>query len=291
MKIWPDCIPCILNMTLGTARLVLKDEEQVQRLIDEVLRLAYFNGGDWNITPPEVIKHVWIQVLKASGETDPMKNIKVEQNRKGLEMYPIAREIVFNSQDPLLEAIKLAIAGNSIDAMTNVKGETPEGVLKRWHTFEMDGTHLDGLKKRLKKNQKIIYLGDNCGEIVFDRILIEVLHEMHHPEITFITRTLPIMNDATLEDAISVGIDKVANIRENGLREPLPGTVLKMIHPEIKAMIETSDLVISKGGGNYDSLSEEGGLKGKVFFLFLAKCHPYCRIHNVSIGSPILYNY
>lgn len=291
MKIWPDCIPCILNMSLGAARLVMKDKEQVRRFIDQLLKLKYFKGEDWEVTSPEVIKHVWLKVLEFSGETDPMKEIKVEQNRKALEIYPVARELVLKSQDPFLEAIKLTLAGNSIDAMTNVKGETPEGVLKRWHTFEMDGENLNGLKKRLKKNQKIIYLGDNCGEIVFDRILIEVLHEMYNPEITFITRTLPIMNDATLQDAISVGIGKVAQIMENGVQEPLPGTFLKKIDPELKEKIEGADLIISKGGGNYDSLTEEEELKGKVTFLFLAKCHPYCSLHGVSLGAPIIHNF
>jgi uncharacterized protein with ATP-grasp and redox domains len=88
-----------------------------------------------------------------------------------------------------------------------------------------------------------------------------------------------------------VGIGKVAQIMENGLPEPLPGTFLKKINRELKEQIEASDLIISKGGGNYDSLTEEEGLKGKVSFLFLAKCHPYCSIHNVSLGAPIVYNF
>ncbi len=291
MKIWPDCIPCILNMTLRTARLTLKNEGQVRRFIKEVLNLNYFNGGDWNLTSPEVIKHIWMKVLEVSGETDPMREIKEAQNRKALDIYSVARELVFKSRDPLLDAIKLAIAGNAIDAMKDIRGEIPEKILDRWQQVEVNEEGLNQFKSRLNKNQKVIYLGDNCGEIVFDRILIEVLNKMYRPEMIFITRTLPIMNDATLQDAISVGIDKVAKVMENGLPEPLPGTFLKMIHPAIKAMIETSDLVISKGGGNYDSLTEEKTLRGKVSFLFLAKCHPYCSIHCVSLGSPILYNF
>ena len=291
MQIWPDCIPCILKMTLGIARLVMKDEDQVRRFMEQVINLGYFRGEDWRVTSPEVIKTVWLKLLEASGETDPMKGIKKEQNRRALEVYPIAKELVLKNRDPFIEAVKLAIAGNSIDAMTDVKGEVPEKIVENWHKFEVNGENLNRLKERLKKTRRLIYLGDNCGEIVFDMLLIEVLREMYRPEITFITRTFPVLNDATSQDAISVGIGKVAKIMENGLPEPLPGTFLKKIDRELKEQIEASDLIISKGGGNYDSLTEEDGLKGKVSFLFLAKCHPYCSIHNVSLGAPIVYNF
>jgi uncharacterized protein with ATP-grasp and redox domains len=291
MKIWPDCIPCILNMTLKAARLTLKDEEQARTFMKEVLTFDYFNGTDWSMTSPEVIKHIWMKLIETSGKPDPMKEIKEAQNRKALDIYSIARELVFKSREPLLDAIKLAIAGNAIDAMKDIRGEMPEKILEKWQQVEVDHHALHRFKERLKGSQKIAYLGDNCGEIVFDRILIEVLNELYRPGIFFITRTVPIMNDALLEDAISLGIDKIAKVMENGLPEPFPGTDLKMIHPEIKTLIGTSDLVISKGGGNYDSLTEEETLRGKVSFLFLAKCHPYCSIHQVSLGSPILYHF
>ncbi|MGA2317349.1 MAG: ARMT1-like domain-containing protein [Thermodesulfobacteriota bacterium] len=276
MQIWPDCIPCILKMSLGIARVVMKDEDQVRRFMEEVLRLK---------------KDVWLKVIEVSGKSDPLEEIKNEQNSKALAIYPIAKELVLKSKDPFLGAIKLAIAGNSIDAMTDVKGEAPEEIVKKWERLEIDIENLNCLKERLKKTRRLVYLGDNCGEIIFDRLLIEVLLEMYSLEITFITRTLPILNDATLQDALSMGIGEVTQVMENGLPEPLPGTYLKRINPESKTLIERSDLVISKGGGNYDSLTEEKGLKGKVSFLFLAKCYPYCNIHHVTLNAPVIYNF
>jgi len=291
MQIWPDCVPCILKMSLGIARVAMKDEDQVRRFMEQVIRLKYFNGENWRVTSPEVIKDVWLKVIEVSGKSDPLKEIKDEQNRKALAIYPIAKELVLKSKDPFLGAIKLAIAGNSIDAMTDVKGEAPEEIIERWHRLEIDIENLNCLKERLRKTRKLVYLGDNCGEIVFDRLLIEVLLEMYRLEITFITRTLPILNDATLQDALSIGIGKVAQVMENGLPEPIPGIYLKRINSEAKILIEKSDLVISKGGGNYDSLTEEERLKGKVSFLFLAKCYPYCNIHHVSLNAPVIYNF
>ena len=291
MKIWPDCIPCILKMSLGVARVVMKDEEQVRRFMEEVLELKYFDGDNWKVTSPEVIKDVWLKMIKFTGEADPLKEIKNEQNKRALAIYPTAKQLVLKSQDPLLEAIRFAIAANSIDAMTDVKGGAPEEVIKKWYKLEIDSKNFNGLKERVRKARSVVYLGDNCGEIVFDRLLIEVLLKIHHPEVTFITRTLPIMNDATLQDVLSIGIGEIAQVVENGVREPLPGTFLKGINSELKTLIEKSDLVISKGGGNYDSLTEEEKIKGKTSFLLLAKCYPYCHLHQVSLGDPIIHNF
>jgi len=291
MKIWPDCIPCILKMSLETAHLVMKDENQVRRFMKHILKLKYFRGEDWRVTSPEVIKIVWLKLLRVSGEVDPMKEIKREQNSKALEIYPVAKRSVLESHDPLLAAIKLSIAGNAIDAMTKIRGETPGEILERLSKLKIDVKKLDLLKERLKKTRKLVYLGDNCGEIIFDKLLMEVLNEMYHLDITFVTRTFPVMNDATLQDALSIDIGQVAQIMENGVHEPVPGTILKKISRELRAKIEASDLIISKGGGNYDLLTEEKGLKEKVSFLFVAKCHPYCSIHQVSLNAPILYNF
>jgi len=291
MKIWPDCIPCILKMSLGIARVAMKDEDQVRRFMEEVLELKYFDGENWKVTSPEVIRDIWLKVIKVTGEADPLKEIKKEQNRNALAIYPTAKELVLKSEDPFLEAVRLAIAANSIDAMTDVRGEIPEEIIKKWCRLEIDSKNFNGLRERFKKARSVVYLGDNCGEIVFDRLLIEVLREMQNLEITYVTRTLPIMNDATLQEVLSVGIGKIAQVMENGVREPLPGTFLKKINAELKRLIEKSDLVISKGGGNYDSLTEEEKIKGKTSFLFLAKCYPYCHLHGVSLNAPIIYNF
>lgn len=199
--------------------------------------------------------------------------------------------MVLKSGDPFLEAVKLAIAANSMDAMTELDGEVPEEAIEKWFGLEMDGKNLNGLKERFKKARKVVFLGDNCGEIVFDKLWMEILLEMHPLQITYIVRALPVMNDATLKEVLSVGIGEIAQVIENGIRDPLPGTFLKRINSESKQLIEKSDLVISKGGGNYDSLTEEKEIQGKTSFLFLAKCYPYCHLHRVSLNAPILYNF
>jgi len=280
-----------MKMSLGIAYLVIQDNGHVRRFLNQVLKLKYFRGEDWEVTSPEVIKQVWLMLLEVTGQADPMKEIKKEQNRKALEIYPVAKKSVLESHDPLLEAIKLAIAGNSIDAMVNVEGEAPEKILQRWDKLEIDAGNLNLFKERLKKARKLVYLGDNCGEIVFDKLLMETLRKLYPLEIIFVTRTLPIMNDITFQDALSIGIEEVAQMMENGTPEPLPGTFLEKISRELRAEMESSDLVISKGGGNCDSLTEENKMKGKISFLLTAKCHPYCSIHQVTLSAPIIYNF
>jgi uncharacterized protein with ATP-grasp and redox domains len=291
MKIWPDCIPCILKMSLGVARVAMKDEDRVRRFMEGVLRLKYFSGKNQKVTPPDVIRDVWSKVIEVTGEADPLRKVKEEQNRKALANYPKAKALVLKSRDPFLGAVKLAIAANSIDAMTDVKGEAPEEIIKKWNRLEIGRKQVNSFKERVKKSRKVVYLGDNCGEIVFDKLFIEVLLEMFPIDITYVTRTLPIMNDATLRDALVMGMGEVAQIMENGVPEHFPGTFLKRIDSELKKLIERSDLVISKGGGNYDSLTEEEKLKGKTSFLFLAKCFPYCHLHHVSLNAPVIYNF
>lgn len=291
MKIWPDCLPCILKMALGTARAVIKDEENIKRFVKEILNLKHLNCRWWDVTSPEIIKEVWYKLIEFVGRPDPMREIKDKQNKRALAIYPKVRDSIFKRRDPFLMALQLAIKGNSIDAMTNVEGEDPEEILKNFSPLEFHFEGVDVLKRRLERTYRLIYLGDNCGEIIFDRLLMEVLLERYPLKITFMTRTTPIMNDATFQDACSVGIGQVAQIIENGIQEPIPGTYLNKVNKETKRLIESADLILSKGGGNYDSLTEEEGLKGKVSFLFVAKCYPYCSLHQVSLMAPVIHNF
>jgi len=121
----------------------MKNEDQVRRFMEQVIRLRYFNGEDWRVTLPEVIKDVWLKVIEVSGKSDPLKEIKDEQNKKALAVNPKAKESVLKSEDPFLEAMKLAIAGNSIDAMTDVKGESPEEVVKKWNRLKIDNENFN----------------------------------------------------------------------------------------------------------------------------------------------------
>lgn len=290
MLIWPDCIPCMHRMCLQTARLVTNNEAQVRRLMGEALKLKSLRGENWGVTPPDVIRDIWVKIQEVSGNADAFNNVKAEQNRAVLELYPFSKEQVLKSRDPLLEALKLSIAGNSLDAMRPPKEHPTQELIERLVEPPIRPEDVEGLKERLGEARRIVYLGDNCGEIVFDKLLIELVRETYDPEVVFVTRTLPVLNDATLQDALSVGMHRVVRVVENGIAEPFTGTVLEKVSPAVRALIEESDLVISKGGGNYDTLTEEEEVRGKVTFFLQAKCHVYRSIHQVPLDALIVHN-
>ena len=291
MLIWPDCIPCILKMSLGVARFVMKDENKVLRFVNEILAWKSLRGEQWQVRSPEIVRDVWIKLREFSNEQDPLKELKGEQNRKALKVLPAAREVISKSHDPFLHALKFAIAGNALDSMTDVTGDSTEGIIEEFDKFVIPLENANGLRERLKKSHRLVYLSDNCGEIVFDRLLIEVIKNIYGIKVIMVTRTIPVLNDATLRDADSAGLGEVVPLMENGILEPLPSTSLEKVSQEVREVIDESDLVISKGVGNHDILTEEESLRGKLSFLLHGKCHPCCSFHKVPLGTLIVYNF
>jgi damage-control phosphatase, subfamily I len=291
MHIWPDCIPCIEKMAVGLARLALKNEDRVRQFMEDVLKLPPLRGEDWNIISPKVNREVWRKLMEYTGDDDPMRDVKAEQNRRALEIYLTARELVLGSADPFGNGLRLAIAGNEMDAMVSVGGDGVPGVLEKLDRFAMDGESVDEFKRRLDKAERIVYFSDNCGEIVFDKLFIEVLKNIKAFDIAVVTRMVPVLNDATLKEAASIGFHEVARVLDNGIRDAIPGTVVSEVSPEVKALIDRADLLISKGVGNYDTFTEETWLKGRLTMLYHGKCRPCCHPVQAQIGDLIVYNF
>jgi damage-control phosphatase, subfamily I len=278
-------------MSLNTARTAIKTDAEIKSFMDRLLQLSYFKDNNWDVTSPEIIGDIWPMIHQITGSQDPLKKIKKEQNDGARKVYPLTKDYVSKSNDPLGEAVKFAIAGNSIDIM---KGETKtptKAAIRKIQQHTLKAKDMDMLRKRIRKAKKLVYISDNCGEIFFDKLLVETIKTNRAVDTTFIARSLPILNDATVSDAISAGIDNVAQVIENGISEPFPGTTLNKLSPAANKCIYEADLIISKGGGNYDTLTEESILKGKISFLLEAKCEPYCIIHKVPLGSLIVHNY
>lgn len=291
MKIWPDCIPCIIRMSLNTARIGMKSETEIKSFMDWLLQLSHFKETNWSITSPDIIRDVWLMLRQMYSIRDPLEKIKKEQNDTARQVYPFAKDYVLKSDDPLGEAVKFAIAGNSIDIMKGeAKTPTKEAIdIIQQHILKTKD--MDILRKRINKAKKLVYISDNCGEIYFDKLLLETIKMECDIDTTFIARSLPVLNDATVSDVLSAGINKLVRVIRNGISEPFPGTALDKVSSIARKRIEEADLIISKGGGNYDTLTEETTLKGKITFLLEAKCEPYCIIYKVPLGSLIIHNY
>ncbi len=276
MRTYLDCIPCFVDQALRAGRIATDDEKKLKRILDEVGMML--RDIPLENTPPETGMLIYEKVREITGEFDPYKELKRESTKKTLALYPSLKKIVEQSNDKLLAAIRIAIAGNVIDFGPNrgfnIEEEIDEVLKKDFAIYDYDK-----FKDCLDKTGKILYLGDNAGEAVFDRILIE---ELKKP-VTYVVRDVPVINDVTYEDALQAGIDKVAAIISSGTSAP--GTILKTCNAEFKEVYNNSNFIISKGQGNYEGLSNE---KRPIFFLLKVKCHVIAQDVGVNVGDIVL---
>ncbi len=292
MLLKPDCIPCILKMTISSLRKLTLDEDSLRELYSEILESPALRGQRWDITSPDVIEDIWRKIVKKIDNPDPFSLEKSIQNKKVMQLYPVLEKIVNDDPDPLYAATKLAILGNSLDFMVADSALTIENSIQDRINAPLSNARFSEFKQQLQASKNLIYFGDNAGEIVFDKLLIETIQKLYQLEIVFVVRSVPTLNDATLTEAKSIGMNHIVTVVENGIDGPLPGTVLNRCSKAVNDFVRQSDLIISKGGGNFDTLDEERKhLKKKISFLLLSKCHPHFKNFDVDLYQPILVNF
>ncbi|MGC8492004.1 MAG: damage-control phosphatase ARMT1 family protein [Syntrophobacteraceae bacterium] len=291
MLLQPDCIPCILKMVLSSLRNLTDDGDVGRELITRALRLPALRGENWDLTSPEAIEPVMDTIKEAFQSEDPFAALKEEQNARALALYPSFRKAVQESSDPLFAAVNLAILGNGVDLMVSGRSINVPEVLAEELANPIVAKSYAIFREKLAKARRILYLGDNSGEIVFDKVLIETITEFFDPQITFVVRSVAALNDATLYEAKRVGMDRVATVIPNGIDGSIAGTILSRCSSEVRELFHTADLVISKGGGNFDSLESQTGKCRNITFLLLAKCVPYCNYFKLRMFEPILGNF
>jgi uncharacterized protein with ATP-grasp and redox domains len=271
-----DCFPCFLDQALRAGRIATDDEQKIKRLLDEVGMMI--KEIQLDSTPPETGRRIYQRVREITEKNDPYRKIKKENTAKALALYPSLKRRVEAAGDRLMAAIRLAIAGNVMDFGANkdfdIEAEINE-VFKR----SLAIADCDAFRDHLDRARQILFIADNAGECVFDRLLIE---EMKKP-VTYAVRGAPVVNDATVADALQAGIHQVALIMSSGT--DAPGTLLATCSPEFRQLFNRSTFVISKGQGNYEALSAE---KQPIFFLLKAKCRVIAEDIGVNPGGLIL---
>ncbi|MBN2016988.1 MAG: DUF89 family protein [Candidatus Cloacimonetes bacterium] len=277
MKTYFECFPCYVQQALRAARLFTDDPKIIKNLIDEVGML--FTKITFDMTSPEIGEFIYGRMREISGVADPYKDIKNQSTDEALELVPFCKEIIAKSSDPLFTAIKMAIAGNMIDFAIHHEVDIQAEIESIVHK-ELTINDYETFQKRLSSSKTILYIGDNAGESVFDRLLIEQLHDK---KIYFGVRGAPVINDVIEEDAIHAGIDKVAHIVSSG--SAVPGTILSKCSKEFQELFQLADMVISKGQGNYEGLSDE---KREIFFLLRVKCEVIAKHIGITVGSMVL---
>ncbi len=276
-----DCIPCIVRQALESARFVTADPVIHQHLLRHAL--AMMAGMDMHLPPPYIGQWIHRELRRISGVDDPYRESKERFNRLAAKMLPRLRQLADQSPDPLYLAARVAIAGNIIDL--GINGALSEAEARR--TLEEALTQpLQGdwaaFRSAILQAKRILYIADNAGEIVFDRLCIEQLQPLDR--VTLAVRGRPILNDATREDAAFAGLDRLVHIIDNG--SDAPGTILAECSPEFIRAFHQADLIIAKGQGNFETPSDTAA---PIFFLFKAKCLVIAAHAGVEPGAPVLY--
>jgi len=276
MKTYLDCYPCFLRQALSASRRAHASEDQQRSILLSTMQELAALPSD--ATPPEMALRIHRQVREQTRIDDPYREDKAQATRQALALYPMLRARVAAASDPLETAVRIAIAGNIID-LGVAESYDLEANLERVLEQELAINHLEPLRNALEDSDSLLYLADNAGETVFDRVLIETLDR----HVTYAVKASPIINDAVHEDAIAAGIDRVAEIVDNGSNAP--GTMLNHCSGEFRERFNQAELIIAKGQANYESLSDE---KAPLFFLLQAKCNVIARDLDVASGDIVL---
>lgn len=284
LKTYLDCLPCFLNQVLKAARAATDDEEIQRQVIYAVAKMIPELPLD--LKPPEIAQQAYRIIGEITGNNDPFRQAKAEANSAVLAVYPRLQQIINESQDRLFTACHLAIVGNSIDLGPRFDYGSIESLIDITESsLSLAINDYDCFREKLSACQQLLYFGDNAGEIVFDRLFIEEINRAKKLDICFVVRGSPVINDATMDDALDVGMDKIARIISNG--SDAPATVLSECSSELKQLYQSADIIISKGQGNFESLGEEAG---NIFFLLRAKCSLVARFLGVNVGDCVFKN-
>jgi uncharacterized protein with ATP-grasp and redox domains len=229
-------------------------------------------------TPPEMAYHIHKIVRQEMGGRDPYRQAKENSTRQALGLYPRLKALVAEAEDPLETAVRLSIAGNIIDLGLGQEYDL-EGTIGRVLTQPFAIDAYVAFQNGLTRVDWVLYLADNAGETVFDRVLIEALNR----PVTYAVKGGPILNDAIRHDALAAGLGPVTTLVDNGSNAP--GTIIGLCSQEFRYLLDQAELIIAKGQANYESLS---GTIAPIFFLLQAKCPVIARNLEVPVKSIVL---
>lgn len=274
MKTTLDCIPCFVRQTLEAARFASDDVKLHERVLRELLRVVA--DSDLTLPPPVMGQQIHRTLRRLTGREDPYRSAKERFTRLAWHMLPELSAGLERAADPFRNAVQLAIAGNLIDL--GVHGGLTEEMVRATVAEALREPlvgDLEGLRDAIGCAGSVLYLADNAGEIVLDRLLIE---QLQGARVTVAVRGAPVINDATLADASAARLAEVAEVVSNG--SDAPGTILEDCSRDFQRRFRAADLIIAKGQGNFETLSEA---EGPIYFLLKVKC-PVIAAH---VGEPV----
>ena len=273
MKLNPFCMCCAVN----------KQEEKIRKFPDMDKKTEYMkkvmsilsNAEEQDCSPSlsVEIKKLYSEFWNCPAED--YTEIKKEFNQLMLDVEASVEEKIRISADPLETALLYARIGNYIDfaALENVSQETMLKLLENENQEPLSQTEYANFQTDLSTAKTLVYLTDNCGEIVLDKLAVKILKEKYPQlNITVIVRGYPVVNDATMEDAEEIGLTDIVKVTGNGSN--VGGTWFPGLSNEARTLLEQADVILAKGQGNFETMNDCGL---NVYYLFLCKCDLFQR--------------
>ena len=281
MKTYLDCLPCFMDQIVRVGRLLKLPEADCLAMLREFA--GRFDELELEDPPPKTAIRLYDMISRYAGLKDPFKAIKKESTEKALALYPELKKRVEQSTTPLSLAAKFAVAGNVIDFGVASQFDLAAELDRVVDDCAFGHWHEESFFKALDEAEWLLYLGDNTGETVMDRLFIETIAKETGTPVSYVVREAPIINDAIVEDALAAGLDGCAEIVSSGCSAP--GTVLDLCSPQFLNLFHNAPLIVSKGQGNYETLS---GVKVPIFFFLKAKCSVVADHLGVQQGDLVL---
>jgi len=266
MTISSECVTCIINQSVKVSNAIGADTALSHKLTSTVEEMSKdFSFSD---APPEIAAYVYEKMADIAEKEDLYDEVKELSTQKAKSFLPFLEKKLQNSDNKLLTATKIAVAGNVIDLAAEVEFDLEDELEKIFHT-EFAHNDFDIFKAKLQNSKDVVVLGDNVGEHIFDYMYIKTLKELYpHVAFTYMVRGNPIINDVTIKEAKEAGFDSLCKLVDSGVNTP--GFVYSRATKEAQGLFDGADLVISKGMGNYECMSPSH--KSNICFLLKVKC-------------------
>lgn len=281
MKFHPNCVPCLLNQALRVLASYGRPLSRMDKkgMLNHVMAILT-DDKVMEQLPAKTGRDVYALIGDYLQDPDIYKEAKQRSNDEARRLYPVAKARIAASSDPLKAAANVAIVGNLMDLGTDHHFDLQAEI----DALRLAVDHFDSLKAELARAKTLLYIADNAGEVFFDKVFLEEILREFRIKVVFSVRAGPIINDATVEDAKAAGIGGLATIIEG---TQSPGILLDEATPEFTKAYKSADLIIAKGQGNFEALSERPRSEN-IFYLLMAKCAIMEEYFHVPVGSAIL---
>ncbi len=283
MEMAPECIPCLLGRVLFEADLCAPDKSG--KVVRDSLKILS-EGFEPGVNSAELATRVHRRVYHVLGCKDPYQELKIKSDQVATSLLPEAIKFIEASQDRLEAAVLCSIAGNVLDFGIGTGFDEPEKLRSQFGSLVRQGLDVNDIRKvreRLATAQKVVYLLDNCGEVVFDKLVIEELRRFNL-KIMGVVKAEPILTDVTMDDAQRVGIEKMFDDTLTTGTFAV-GMDVKRMGDKLRGEMESADMIISKGMANFESLSDE--LFRPILYVMRAKCRPVAEAIGASKNANV----